>query len=197
MGELVQCDCCGALATVYLAQVINGTTTCLHLCAKCAKKRGILDESGMPVKDLLTACGIEYKKNHKQIGSAQTCPKCGCTLNHFRATKGVGCSHCYEAFSFNIAEWIGIRQYKGEPPPWFLDKMKPQQKVLQGQKRKKPFTVTERIRMLDANLKLALAEERYEDAAQLRDKIAHCKRGKNSPCISKKVLENGNKKHRE
>jgi protein arginine kinase activator len=161
------------MATVYLAQVINGTTTCLHLCEKCARERGILDPSGMPAKNLSDVCNIECKKTQKEGSTIQCCPHCGNTLSHFRVAKSVGCLYCYEAFRDSIALLVGKRCYGGKKPRQFngssattIDR--------RWRRRKEPLTGEEKIRVLSAHLELAVTEERYEDAAQIRDMIATC-----------------------
>jgi protein arginine kinase activator len=151
----------------------------------------------MPVKNLLTSCGIECesKKSKRQIDSAKVCPKCGCTLNHLQTAKSVGCAHCYEAFVGKIAELFKERQFKGKLPR----KKNSTVGVVRGRgksatkpRRTKDISAgEEKIRTFRMHLELAVVEERYEDAARFRDRIATCQRKKSTPYLSKKSLEGG------
>ena len=93
------------------------------------------------------------------------CKNCGMTYNDFIDTGMFGCSECYDVFSNPIdsllknlhgtAKHIG-RGAKGEGEP------------IKEKVESKKLTKKEE---LEAKLEKAIKEERYEDAAKLRDEI--------------------------
>ena len=93
------CDICGKNpATIHFTQIVDGVVTKMHLCADCAKKKGIfLDEFSAPPFDILgkflSALALPQKE-YRDI----TCPNCGKRLSEFKKDGKLGCSECWSAF---------------------------------------------------------------------------------------------------
>jgi len=89
----------------------------------------------------------------------KTCPVCKSTYEDFRKRGRFGCSECYETFSAEILTLIsniqGSLQHKGKTPHTDSKQMQNVRRVAQ----------------LRRDLERAVAEERFEDAARLRDEI--------------------------
>ncbi|MDR0727626.1 MAG: hypothetical protein LBF26_01900 [Puniceicoccales bacterium] len=184
MKDLARCDCCGALATVFLTQVINGAATHLRLCEKCARERGFLDSSGMPPKGLAGFWDFRTRGTADR-GVDLVCPKCGMTVAKLCATSRVGCAQCYSTFRNVIFEKIptysGATQFMGKIPtllPELSDADCPFEPHSTDDKHGTCPSGDGHVRKLFSHLKLAIVEERYEDAAQIRDEIVTCSRKK-------------------
>jgi protein arginine kinase activator len=102
----------------------------------------------------------------------RTCPQCGTTFEEFAQTAAFGCAHCYEVFA-DLLEPV-LRRMHGvtkrnssggvgaEGPALRVNNEDddPQTQL--------EFIVRDEIEM---ELQLALLEEDYEKAAQLRDRL--------------------------
>ncbi|MDR1456573.1 MAG: hypothetical protein LBI34_00710 [Puniceicoccales bacterium] len=181
MKDLARCDCCGALATIFLTQVINGAATHLRLCEKCARERGFLDSSGVPPKGLagfwdFRTRGIADK------GVDLACPKCGMTVARLCATSRTGCAQCYDTFRHIIFEKISASGdgagFAGKIPTLLPEASEADIQQMPHQPKRKDSPVDGHVRKLFSHLRLAIVEERYEDAAQIRDEIVVCSKKK-------------------
>lgn len=155
-------------ANVHVTKVINGEKTEFHLCEECAKKNpemGINFNSnmafGMPlsfqnvVESLFEAMG-----GMTQIASEEeSCPVCSMTFDEFRRTGKVGCGNCYSVFSNNMMPLIkrihGNIEHTGKVPARSGESLK----------------LKREITKLREELKNAVTNEEYENAAKLRDEI--------------------------
>lgn len=185
MANFIRCDCCGKSATVHLTQIINGITTKFNLCERCAQERGILTEEGQPAATIFEH-GFFPNLMQKSEGNALACDNCGFSLSQFERLKRPGCSDCYKVFQSAIGEIIrntqrGL-QHTGKTPHAQLfvcnvdpasDRPAEDQKIGSARAKK-----DERIKTLETQLKLAITEERYEDAISLRDEIQQLKQSR-------------------
>lgn len=155
------CDKCGKnKATVHYQQVINGVTSEQHLCSQCAAGFGQLDFNKLfsaPVKS----------------APAAVCPICGMNINEFRSKGRLGCSKCYETFGEYLRPLIkryhGEARHKGKIP-------KPLKYSTVGGELLSPPEGAAADRIYEKMaLQKQLAElvelERFEEAAEIRDKI--------------------------
>lgn len=169
----MKCGMCGAAeATVHLTQVAEGKVRSVHLCEACARKNGINIENPMSLSDLFFGLGLTPASESGGTdspgpGTARACPSCGATLMDFKTSGRLGCPSCYSAFESELEglirqmhrgdRHVGRRPATGSGP----DESTPRE------------TVDE----LQRQLEQAVAEERYEDAARLRDRIAALRGG--------------------
>ena len=88
-----------------------------------------------------------------------TCPTCHMTLERFAGSGKLGCSDCYGAFRSQLLQILksvhGNVAHTGKVPKNANEKIK----------------IKREIDQLKASLDTAIAEEKYEEAAVLRDKI--------------------------
>ncbi|MDR2677193.1 MAG: hypothetical protein LBB26_01335 [Puniceicoccales bacterium] len=184
MKDLARCDCCGAPATVFLTQVVDGVATHLCLCDKCARDRGFSEGSGMPPRGLAGFWDFRTR-GVVDKGADLVCPKCGMTVVKFCATSRVGCAQCYSIFRNIISEKVSSRgggaQFKGKIPT-LLPKppdANAQSLPCQADNKHRPCSsVDGHVRKLFHHLRIAIVEERYEDAARIRDEIVTCSKKK-------------------
>ncbi|TFE67319.1 excinuclease ABC subunit B [Methylacidiphilum sp. Yel] len=153
----MKCAFCNEMATVHLTQIVGEKMQKIDLCEKCAKEKGISDSMAFSLTDMLL--GDETAKNHIHEGEL-SCPQCGFTETDFKKTGRLGCPACYETFS-EIVETILKDMHKG-----VVHKGKTPKKFAKAQ-----FYQT-KIKRLQEDLKKAVAQEKYEEAATIRDEIA-------------------------
>jgi protein arginine kinase activator len=156
------CDVCRELdASVHLTKVVNGEVALEHLCAKCAAERGIETTVAAPPKNVLG----EFLQAVQQQASAEKsdvarCTFCGLTLKDFRATGRLGCSQCYSTFEPSLRELL--RRVHGSARHVGRKSIPPATELLE-----RATTIGE----LRDRLRRAIANEEFELAASIRDKI--------------------------
>ena len=150
------CDVCKKNeATVYLTQIVEGKMQKVNLCESCAKDKGVSDPTGFAMADLLLGLGATEQIEHGQ--PAQKCAVCGFTQVDFKKTGRLGCSACYDTFADGLTSLLkgmhkGLK-HSGKMP----------------EKLSQHFAITDRIKVLAGELKKVVKEEKYEEAAQIRD----------------------------
>lgn len=110
-----------------------------------------------------------------------SCPYCSHTLNEFQKTSLLGCQHCYESFKEELEKIIprlqGSSQHVGYVPENFEDRKKQARSQEDRiQETLEPQSL-EKIEELKNRLKEAIDQERYEEAALLRDQIKELEEG--------------------
>jgi protein arginine kinase activator len=108
--------------------------------------------------DLLLGLGATQQIEHGGQ-PAQKCPVCGFTQIDFKKTGRLGCSACYDTFADGLANLLkgmhkGLK-HTGKMPA----------------KLSRRFAMADRVKSLETDLKKAVKNEKYEDAARLRDEI--------------------------
>ena len=155
----MKCDVCQkSEATVYLTQIVEGKMQKVNLCESCAKEKGVSDPTGFAMADLLLGLGATQQIEHGGQ-PAQKCPVCGFTQIDFKKTGRLGCSACYDTFSDGLANLLkgmhkGLK-HAGKMPA----------------KLSRRYAMADRVKALETDLKKAVKDEKYEDAARLRDEI--------------------------
>lgn len=128
----------------------------MNFCETCAQKKGINDPAGFALAELLLGLGLAQDT---AVVEELTCSVCELTQAQFKKTGRLGCSACYDLFIEELTPMLRNMHpslvHVGKAPRHFV----------QEQKEK------ESIQLLQEQLKKAIAEEEYENAAQLRDKI--------------------------
>lgn len=152
------CDKCGKPATQLIWLEINGERTEQHLCAECARVERGLDEFVEPMIGEFFDFPVAFarKKPSKRVLS---CPICGYTSKEFLATGKLNCPECYKYLSEVVEPAI---------KNFYADKPAPIEKVVLKSSR---IPKASEVDSLKERLKIAVAEERYEDAAALKRQI--------------------------
>jgi len=158
----MQCQICHQEeANVYLIETINGKQTAMHICESCAQKRHLgemLSKPAMAIHELLASI--------LELGAATLaekeakCTNCGMTFSRFREIGRFGCATCYEAFRENLLplfrQFHQSEEHRGRS-----------QKNLEQEKKRK----MKELKELKEQMQQVIAEENFELAAQLRDRI--------------------------
>jgi protein arginine kinase activator len=157
----MKCMFCEKLATVHLTDIVNKKKSEAHLCEKCARERNLLPEQPGPQINLKALLKLMKSPQLSQHGSAVApgegpCPACGLTYAAFKAEGRFGCAHDYDAFHA-ILEPLLERVHRATTHTGKI-----------------PSAARElaRIAELDdlrSQMKAAIENEDYEQAARLRD----------------------------
>lgn len=157
-----KCDFCENPATVHMTEIKSGEKTQMHLCEFCAKQaHGGGAAAG--VQKVFEGLGGPAGA---ATGTRLTCPKCGMTYTEFKQHGRFGCAHDYEVFGEELEPLFKrihkSTRYCGKTPDG-------------GRIDTREFD--EALREARAELDRAIAEERYEDAARLRDEMRNLESG--------------------
>lgn len=168
-------NCKQRQANVKYTQIINGVKKEMHLCEKCSKEFGVNNmDFNMPINfssffgDFLN----DYNENFMPLISKpnnQQCDKCKMTYDEFVSQGKFGCDRCYEVFSDNIDPILkrlhGNNRYVGRKA--ILNNSTP----IKTEKTEKKTKEDDKISDLKAELRKMIKEEKYEEAAKIRDII--------------------------
>ncbi len=170
------CQNCGKNeANIRYTQVINGVKKEIALCSSCAKKLGI-DDLELPI-DFNSFLGDFFNDYAETefLPMLQTnevkCKTCGMTYNDFINTGVFGCSDCYDVFSSPIDSLLknlhGTAKHIGRVPKGKAEKIKIEDNKEEKVENKEDI----KKEKLEQDLAKAIKEERYEDAAKIRDEL--------------------------
>ena len=156
---MVCCVCKQKEATVHLTQIAGDKMQKVDLCEDCAKEKGVNDPAGFSLADLLLGLGASQEMEEASGGSELRCPHCGFSQADFKKAGRLGCAHCYETFAEGLEGLLksmhkGTR-HKGKMPS-----------ALRGSQ-----DLREKMATIQKKLDKAVAEENFEQAAQLRDEL--------------------------
>lgn len=159
----MKCDICGKNdATIHLTEVVNDQVTKLHICEDCAKQKSDEMQSHFGLTDLLSG----LVEGGDVVGSSGVtamvevkCPTCGSVYQDFQKSGRIGCGRCYDIFSKNLSTLLrkihGSDKHVGKMPVTGKGSVKRQ----------------EDLNRLKSELKQLVADEEFEKAALLRDRI--------------------------
>lgn len=198
------CQNCGKNeANIRYTQIINGVKKEIALCEDCGKKLGI-DNIGIPdiamnFHSLLGDFFNDYVENSflpTFNNETIKCKKCGMTYDEFIEKGMFGCSECYDTFSSPIDSLLknlhGTAKHVGRYPTLknnkeiedkinFIDdnKVGDKKESENGKKTDKRANKDNKKNSikeeLQKELEKAIKEERYEDAAKIRDQLKEMK----------------------
>lgn len=177
----MKCENCGNNeANVKYTQIINGEKKQMFLCEECSEKLGINDiHFNMPIN--FTSFLTDFFNDMQDISLMPTlgenntlqCKKCGLTWDNFLHTGKFGCSNCYDDFEARIDPILrslqGATSHLGR-----IGEVRTGNNVKQNlddKLEKEENKTISKIEKLKEDLKKAIKEERYEDAAKIRDEI--------------------------
>lgn len=150
----MKCDVCESEASVFLTQIINGQMTTVNLCDACSKAKGVTDETGFGLAEAF------LNPATSAAGAASAvCDACGFTASQLKKIGRMGCPECYTAFRDGLDSLLkamhkGTRHVGKTPRTIF-----PEGRTLKS------------LNQLKEELSKAVQEERYEDAAKLKNEI--------------------------
>ena len=175
----MKCENCGNNeANVKYTQIINGEKKQMFLCEECSQKLGINDiHFNMPIN--FTSFLTDFFSDMNDISLMPTlgennllkCSKCGLIWDDFLHTGKFGCSNCYDDFESRINPILrsiqGATNHVGRIGN-IIQGNNVKQNLDEKMEENKNIS---KIEKLKEELKQAVKEERYEDAAKIRDEI--------------------------
>lgn len=175
------CENCGKReANIRYSENINGVKKEMHLCDECSKKLGITDKIdfrmpsldfsnffGSFLEDFSTPDFMPLLNEVKQI----KCDSCGSTFEDIINIGRYGCANCYDVFEDRMDPILkklqGANRHSGR-----LGKISDNNvKFDKKEEQKSDSKIDNKLEKLHEDLKQAIKEERYEDAAKIRDEI--------------------------
>lgn len=182
----MKCDMCDNEATVFLTQIVDGKMTQVNLCDKCSKEKGVTDPTGFQLADFLLGNAAQ-KKTRQSSAEDDTlaCPECGFTRAHLKKIGRMGCPECYLTFGDDMDNMLRAmhkgtrhvgkvpgRQVSAPVPGPKAERPTPAAPVAPpSPPAPAPVSPKKKLADLKAAIDLAVMEERYEDAARLRDEV--------------------------
>jgi protein arginine kinase activator len=166
----MKCDLCDNQATVFCSTIVEDKMQKVNLCKKCAEERGVMDPTSFALADLLFGLGKQESVGPAAPrGGGEVCPGCGLGAEQLRKTGRVGCARCYQVFADGLGSILramhkGLR-HAGKVPHHYAERR----------------ARAELLGSLRDQLDAAIGEERYEDAARLRDRIAGIEAARGTP----------------
>ncbi|NMA79449.1 MAG: hypothetical protein GX967_02235 [Clostridiales bacterium] len=165
------CESCGLrTANVALEQSINGKKRSIRLCSQCAAKAGfssLFQNAGLKLypSSLENQIGSFFSNLNNTGTQESRCPVCNSNISTI-ATKGkIGCANCYSHFNASLLPSIhrihGNTNHVGKVPKSAGPRLR----------------IRSELASLKKDLDLAIEEQRFEEAATIRDKINEIKRG--------------------
>ena len=174
------CDNCkNNEATVRYTEIINGEKREMHLCEECSHKLGIDNISfNMPIDFSSFFGGLlddEYNSQEFmplfQTVKELKCNNCNMTYDEFAREGKFGCEECYDTFSSKIDSLLkrlhGSSNYVGRKAL----NSNLNNDIKSEEKASKKTEEESELEKLQNDLKKAIKDERYEDAAKIRDEI--------------------------
>ena len=175
------CDNCGKReANVRYSENINGRKKELHLCEECSKKLGIENmDFNMPIdfssffggllEDFGTNDFMPLFNEVKQL----KCDNCGYTFEDIVNTGKLGCENCYSVFENRLDPIIkkiqGSNKHVGRTGKIIDSKIS--EKINNKDSKTENNKDVSKVEKLQNDLKKAIREEKYEEAAKIRDEI--------------------------
>ena len=153
------CVCKEKTATVHLTQITGDKMQKVDLCEDCAKQKGVNDQTGFSLADLLLGLGASQELEQSAGGTDTKCPQCGFTHADFKKSGRLGCAECYKTFAEGLSSLLKS-MHKGTRHVG---------KVPEDLRTKRDLT--EQMNSLQKKLAKAIESEDFEQAAQLRDEI--------------------------
>ncbi len=142
-------------SVIQLHQIVNDEQVVVHLCQQCALDQGIEVETTFdsnPLSGFLSSLEQVSPETGK-------CPGCLATIDDYRITSRLGCPKCYTTFAGPLRDLLrrvhGATRHTGSRPPGRAGEM----------------DRTSQLADLRAQLEVAVAQEQFERAAELRDQL--------------------------
>lgn len=173
----MKCEICHKQdAVAVVKKIVNGRSRELFVCGNCAKTEQSACHGAPSAAAHSRIVNAQQKRDPMMLGLLlgeafsvlgktihdqqlppvnPSCPHCGITRNEMRARASFGCPECYKTFAREIRHWIAMDQYST---------------VHVGKAPVKYQFAAERVR-LEKQLYDAIFAQRFEDAAQIRNKL--------------------------
>ncbi len=164
----MNCQSCGKPATVHLTNIVGNTKIETHLCQECAEKQDLLKAKELNLSAILQTVIGQHVGGATDELARLACPSCGIKYMEFKAQGRLGCPRDYDIFREPLIPLLQ-RIHRAERHAGKVPKRDP----LFHQQQQELMTLRQQLRR-------AIDEEAYEEAARLRDLI-HQKEQEDEP----------------
>jgi protein arginine kinase activator len=153
-------------ANTHIKRVINGKKEEMYLCEECAKELGVMEDftSGFSMDSFFGNLLGAGASAFNALTGIERCTNCGSSFNDIVNSGKVGCANCYTRFEEKLNPTIeklhGRAHHIGKNVTYSVD-----EEVNDTTKK------TSKKEQLKADLENAIKEQRFEDAAKIRDEI--------------------------
>jgi protein arginine kinase activator len=148
-----------------LTDIVQGQKKEVHLCQQCAEEQQLIQHQDLNLSMILQTVIGPHVGSLTDALARLTCPTCGIKYMEFRAAGRLGCPHDYQVFHAALKpllKRIHRRvEHRGKVP------QRARQSALQERRKAQQVEIL-KLRCL---LQTAIEEEKYEEAARLRDLI--------------------------
>lgn len=153
------CEKCGKnTATTHIRSVVNGVSKEWHLCAGCAAEEGV-GAADNSLSGMLASMFGDVLAMNPSSGQIR-CKCCGSTFSDIADKGKAGCPECYKTFYNEFLPYIkrvhGSSKHIGKTPAGITEA---------------PVQKAETVEELKAKLSKLVNEEKFEEAAKIRDRI--------------------------
>jgi len=165
------CDICHLRdAIMKFTQILNTEKKELNICKVCAEESGLSNPLASTQKLFESMLVFNQLANKKTIRKDEDtdekrCDVCGTSWLNFQESGLLGCMNCYHSFRENLNVLLrrihGSNKHIGNRPP--------NQRIIEDKSD---------ITNLQQKLKIAIENENFEKAAELRDRITDLKMSK-------------------
>jgi protein arginine kinase activator len=150
-------------ATVHFMQTVNGVKSEMLLCSECAEKE---NKYSFFSDDLFSGFFTDSILGLRRSGAEKKCELCGLTRRELASNGRPGCAKCYEVFADELDKIIygihGNAKHNGALPGKHAENLEEQKKL---------DALKKEIQALKEEQKNAIAEQNYERAAEIRDRL--------------------------
>lgn len=149
-------------ATIHLTDIHNNVKKEIHLCEACAEKKGMNLQDGLSLSEVLKTISKKVPKSRRRkTQTGPSCNNCGITWAEFQKNGRLGCPQDYLMFRENLVSLISdihahASAHAGKHPT--TDQA--------------ASTVRRDILSCRRELRDAISNEHYEEAAKLRDHLS-------------------------
>ena len=162
------CEKCGKnLATTHIRSIVNGIVKEMNLCGYCAVAEGYTGITKNSLAEMLASMLGEVSSPDIAV-ETKRCPICISTFSDIAKSGKVGCAECYKTFNKELLPYLkrvhGSTKHIGKVPNSAPLMIKPN---------------TDTIDSLRMELNRLVREEKYEEAAIVRDKIKEMEKREN------------------
>lgn len=163
-------ECAEAEATVKLTDMIGGQKRVRHLCEGCCNRVGYvieLPKTEAPVLPALQIAAVHLVAKQIPIEEpGAPCLECGFAWSDFAKNSRLGCPEDYDLFEDQLRPLLeryhGASDHRGSEP---------ESRASHRAAAREALLREQHIQGIQAALDLAVREERYEEAAALRDEL--------------------------
>lgn len=152
------------IATTHIRSIVNGKKTEMHLCAECAAKEGISGINDAGLGGMLASMFGDVL-SLDPAASLVKCDCCGSTFHDISKTGKAGCPQCYKTFYNEFLPYLkrvhGSIRHVGKTLHAPAAEQEPQNDIMK----------------LKNELAELVREEKFEQAAEVRDKIKELEAG--------------------